>query len=89
MLLFDPQTYDASRYDERTRIALLAVRDFFASKGPVALKQECHDATWYTDFLAMLEREGIFATFGTPAEVGRLVGAEAGAVRHGAVSREP
>ena len=79
MLLFDPRRYDASRYDERTRSALLAVRDFFESKGHDALKQESHDAVWYTDFLAMLEREGIFATFGTPAAVGRLIGDEAGA----------
>jgi acyl-CoA dehydrogenase len=78
MLLFDPQSFDASRYDERTRSALLAVRDFFESKGHDALKQESHDAVWYTDFLAMLEREGIFATFGTPAAVGRLIGDEAG-----------
>jgi acyl-CoA dehydrogenase len=78
MLLFHPQAYDASRYDEPTRRALLAVREFFENKGPAALKQESHDATWYDDFLAMLARERVFATFGTPAEVGGLIGGEQG-----------
>ena len=74
MLLFHPQAYDASRYDAQTRRALLAVRDFFESKGHAALKQEYHDARWYTDFLEMLAREHVFATFGTPRAVGALVG---------------
>ena len=79
MLLLDPRTYYASRYDERTRQALLAVRDFFEAKGHATLKQELHDAVWYDDFLALLAKHGIFATFGTPAEVGRLTGGDAGA----------
>jgi acyl-CoA dehydrogenase len=74
MLLFHPKAYDASRYDEATRRALLAVRGFFDSKGHAALKQEHHDARWYTDFLEMLARERVFATFGTPAGAGTLVG---------------
>jgi acyl-CoA dehydrogenase len=77
MLLFRPDDYDASRYDAATRRALLAVRDFFAAKGHAALKQESHDARWYTDFLEMLARERVFATFGTPAAIGALVGAAA------------
>ncbi len=81
MLLFDPKTYDASRFDDTTRRALLAVRDFFESKGHASLKQEFHHAVWYEDFLAMLAREGIFATFGTSAEVGRLIDAGQGGTR--------
>jgi len=73
MLLFNPKRYDGSSYDDPTRRALLAVRDFFEAKGHAGLKQEFHDATWYEDFLQFLAREGIFATFGTPADVGRLV----------------
>lgn len=73
MLLFDPKTYDASRYDDRTRRALLAVRDFFEAKGHSTLKQEFHEAVWYEDFLELLAREAIFATFGTPTQVGRLI----------------
>jgi alkylation response protein AidB-like acyl-CoA dehydrogenase len=74
MLLFNPSAYDAAHYDEPTRDALLAVRDFFEAKGHAALKAESHDATWYEDFLAMIAREGIFARFGTPAAVGTLTG---------------
>jgi hypothetical protein len=70
MLLFNPRSYDASRHDDPTRRALLAVRDFFEAKGHAALKQESHDAVWYTDFLELLAREGIFGVFGTPAAVG-------------------
>lgn len=74
MLLFNPGTYDASRHDDRTRRALMAVRDFFETKGHAALKQELHEANWYADFLEMLHREGVFALFGTPASAGRLIG---------------
>ena len=38
MLLFNPSAYDAARYDEPTRDALLAVRRFFEAKGHAALK---------------------------------------------------
>jgi alkylation response protein AidB-like acyl-CoA dehydrogenase len=74
MLLFHPKAYDASRYDQATRRALLAVRDFFESKGHAALKEESHGARWYTDFLEMIAGERVFATFGTPAAVGHLTG---------------
>jgi len=77
MLLFHPKTYDAARHDEATRRALLAVRSFFEAKGPAELKQEHHAGHWYGDFLEMLAREGVFARFGTPADVGRLVGNDA------------
>ncbi len=73
MLLFDPRTYDVSRYDEPTRKALLAVRDFFEAKGHEALKRELHEASWYQDFLDFLASRGIFALFATPAGPGRLV----------------
>jgi len=74
MLLFHPQAYDASRYDAATRRALLAARDFFEAKGPAALKDEHHAARWYADFLEVIARERLFATFGTPAAVGALIG---------------
>ena len=74
MLLFNPSAYDAAHYDERTRRALLAVRRFFESKGHARPEAESHDAAWYDDFLEMIDREGIFARFGTPAAVGRLTG---------------
>jgi alkylation response protein AidB-like acyl-CoA dehydrogenase len=81
MLLFDPSRYDASRHDEATRRALLAVRDFFAAKGAAALKTENNDAIWYTDFLDLLRRTGAFALAGTPAEVGLLLDAPTSTAR--------
>jgi len=66
MLLFHPKSYDASRYDEATRRALLAVRTFFETKGHAALKQESHAARWYADFLEMLAREDVFARSARP-----------------------
>jgi alkylation response protein AidB-like acyl-CoA dehydrogenase len=79
MLLFNPKNYHASRYDEQTRRTLLAVRDFFESKGLAALKQEGHAASWYQDFIELLAREGIFAVCGTPAAVGRMIDGGKGA----------
>ena len=78
MLLFNPSTYDAARYDDPTRRALMAVRQFFSSKGPAALKAESHDAVWYSDFLEMIASDGVFARFGTPADVGKLSGSAEG-----------
>jgi acyl-CoA dehydrogenase len=74
VLLFSPTRYDASGYDEETRRALGAVREFFEAKGEAQLRQECGEATWYADFLEMLARERIFGLFGTPAAVGELIG---------------
>jgi acyl-CoA dehydrogenase len=76
MLLFDPMKYDASRYDEPTRQALMAVRDFFEAKGHEALKRELHEASWYQDFLDFLADRGIFALFGTPTGPGSLAGSD-------------
>ena len=78
MLLFNPSTYDAARYDDPTRRALMAVRQFFSSKGPAALKAESHDGVWYSDFLEMIASDGVFARFGTPADVGKLSGSAEG-----------
>ena len=77
MLLFNPATYDASRYDEATRKALLAARDFFEAKGHAAIKRDHNAAAWYDDFLDLLAREGLFGTFATPADAGRLAGNDA------------
>jgi alkylation response protein AidB-like acyl-CoA dehydrogenase len=74
MLLFNPSTYDAAHYDEPTRRALLAARQFFEAKGHSVLKAESHAAAWYDDFLEMIAREGLFARFGTPSAVAELAG---------------
>lgn len=75
-LLFNPATYDPSSFDEATRTRLLALIDFFESKGLARNKEEYYSGEWYTDFLDLIAGQKIFATFGTPAEVGALVGAD-------------
>lgn len=73
-LLFNPHTYDPSSFDDPTRRQLLALIDFFENKGLAQNKEEFYAGQWYSDFLALVAEKKIFATFGTPAEVGELVG---------------
>ena len=75
-LLFNPSTYDPKSFDEGTRRQLLALVDFFETKGLARNKEEYYSGEWYTDFLTLIAEKKIFATFGTPAEVGALVGAD-------------
>ncbi|WP_293306476.1 acyl-CoA dehydrogenase [Mycolicibacterium sp.] len=74
-LLFNPATYDPTSFDEPTREKLLALVDFFETKGLARNKEEYYSGQWYTDFLKLVAEEKIFATFGTPAEVGVQTGA--------------
>ena len=73
-LLFNPRTYDPSSFDEGTQRQLLAVIDFFESKGLAQSKDEYYAGEWYADFLKLVADKKIFATFATPAEVGGLIG---------------
>ena len=73
-LLFNPRTYDPSSFDEDSRQQLLALVDFFESKGLARNKEEYYSGEWYTDFLNLVADRRIFATFATPAEVGALTG---------------
>jgi acyl-CoA dehydrogenase len=75
-LLFNPSTYDPKSFDADTRAQLLALVDFFENKGLARNKEEYYSGEWYTDFLQLVADRKIFATFGTPAEVGALVGAD-------------
>ncbi len=73
-LLFNPATYNPSSFDDATRRQLLALVDFFETKGLARNKEEYYSGEWYTDFLDLVAQKKIFATFATPAEVGALVG---------------
>ncbi|GAA1265372.1 acyl-CoA dehydrogenase [Kitasatospora nipponensis] len=66
-LLFNPRTYDPVQFDEPTRRLLRATVDWFESRGKKALIDTYIDRTWYADFLEFAAREGLFATFLTPA----------------------
>ena len=73
-LLFNPATYNPSSFDDATRSRLLALVDFFETKGLARNKEEYYAGEWYTDFLELIASKKIFAAFATPAEVGALVG---------------
>jgi alkylation response protein AidB-like acyl-CoA dehydrogenase len=66
-VLFDPNRTDFAQFDTRTREIFRATIDFFESHGKRWLKQQDRDRVWYSDFLDLVKREGIFATFLTPA----------------------
>lgn len=66
-VLFDPNRTDFTQFDARTREIFRATIDFFESHGKRWLKQQDRDRVWYSDFLDLVKREGIFATFLTPA----------------------
>ncbi|TXI61167.1 acyl-CoA dehydrogenase [Mycolicibacterium mageritense] len=66
-VLFDPNRTEFDQFDARTREIFRATIDFFESHGKRWLKQQDRDRVWYSDFLDLVKREGIFATFLTPA----------------------
>ncbi|GAA3934509.1 acyl-CoA dehydrogenase family protein [Actinoplanes auranticolor] len=69
-LLFNPTTYDPAHLDPETRRLLRATAEFFESRGKKALIDSHIDRAWYGDFLDFAAKEGLFATFLTPAADG-------------------
>jgi acyl-CoA dehydrogenase len=69
-LLFNPRTYDPADLDPESRRLLLATIEFFESRGKEQLKADDRDRVWYGDYLDFIAREGLFATFLTPAAQG-------------------
>ncbi|MFI7284509.1 acyl-CoA dehydrogenase family protein [Micromonospora chersina] len=66
-LLFHPHRYDPAHLDETSRRLLRATIDWFESRGKHALVDSYNHHEWYADFLAFAAKEGLFATFLTPA----------------------
>ena len=66
-MLFNPRTYDPADLDPASRRLLLATIEFFESRGKEHLKADDRDRVWYSDYLDFIAREGLFATFLTPA----------------------
>jgi acyl-CoA dehydrogenase len=69
-LLFNPTTYDPAQFDPETRRLLRATVEFFESRGKKALIDSYIERAWYGDFLDFAAKEGLFATFLTPAADG-------------------
>ncbi|MGC1214181.1 MAG: acyl-CoA dehydrogenase family protein [Micromonospora sp.] len=69
-LLLNPRTYDPTQLDERSRRLLRATVDWFEQRGKRALVDSYNRRDWYGDFLDFAAKEGLFATFLTPAADG-------------------
>ncbi|MFJ9889716.1 acyl-CoA dehydrogenase family protein [Streptomyces sp. NPDC091287] len=76
-LLFNPRTYDPEHFDPETRRLLRATVDWFEERGKRRLIEDYRSRAWLGDFLAFSAKEGLFATFLTPASA--AVDAVAGA----------
>ncbi|MEW1633702.1 acyl-CoA dehydrogenase family protein [Streptomyces sp. NPDC093801] len=66
-LLFNPRTYDPAHFDPETRRLLRATVDWFEERGKRRLLEDYRTRAWLADFLAFAAKEGLFATFLTPA----------------------
>ncbi|WP_326569014.1 acyl-CoA dehydrogenase [Amycolatopsis rhabdoformis] len=67
MPLLNPRAYDPQSFDPETRRLLLATIEWFESRGKRKLTEDYHNRTFYADFLEFAAKEGLFATFLTPA----------------------
>jgi acyl-CoA dehydrogenase len=65
--LFNPHTYDPVHFDPETRRLLRATVDWFEERGKRRLIEDYRSRAWLEDFLAFSAKEGLFATFLTPA----------------------
>ncbi|MGW8375962.1 acyl-CoA dehydrogenase family protein [Streptomyces sp. ODS28] len=68
-LLFNPRTYDPTHFDPETRRLLRATVDWFENRGKRRLIEDYRSRAWLADFLEFAAKEGLFATFLTPATV--------------------
>ncbi|MEU3949686.1 acyl-CoA dehydrogenase family protein [Streptomyces sp. NPDC029526] len=66
-LLLNPRTYDPAHFDPETRRLLRATVDWFEERGKRRLIEDYRTRAWLGDFLAFAAKEGLFATFLTPA----------------------
>ncbi|WP_399921248.1 acyl-CoA dehydrogenase family protein [Streptomyces kanamyceticus] len=66
-LLFNPRTYDPTHFDPETRRLLRATVDWFEARGKRKLIEDYRSRVWLADFLEFAAKEGLFATFLTPA----------------------
>ncbi|MFG2721214.1 acyl-CoA dehydrogenase family protein [Streptomyces sp. NPDC048416] len=66
-LLFNPRTYDPTHFDPETRRLLRATIDWFEARGKRRLIEDYRSRAWLADFLEFSAKEGLFATFLTPA----------------------
>ncbi|WP_086844369.1 acyl-CoA dehydrogenase [Amycolatopsis kentuckyensis] len=66
-MLLNPREYDPAHFDAETRRLLRATIDWFEQRGKAKLTEDYHNRTFYADFIEFAGKEGLFATFLTPA----------------------
>ncbi len=69
-MLLNPKRGVREYADEASREAMLAVIEFFESKGLARVKHDDHERVWYRDFLDFAKEKRLFATMLTPPEYG-------------------
>lgn len=69
-MLLNPKRGTRAYPDEASRELMLAVIDFFETKGLARIKHDDHERVWYRDFLDFVRESGLFATCLTPPEYG-------------------
>ncbi len=70
MILLNPKRYAPEHLDARSADMMRKTIEFFETRGKRKLKDDDRARVWYTDFLAFLAREKIFARLLTPAPYG-------------------
>ncbi|MEU8707714.1 acyl-CoA dehydrogenase family protein [Streptomyces sp. NPDC048565] len=66
-LLFHPRAYDPAHFDPETRRLLRATIDWFEDRGKRRIIEDYRSRAWLGEFLGFAAKEGLFATFLTPA----------------------
>jgi acyl-CoA dehydrogenase len=69
-MLLNPKRGVREYPDEASREMMLAVIDFFESKGLARIKHDDHERVWYQDFLDFVKDNRVFFTCLTPPEYG-------------------
>ena len=69
-MLLNPKRGVREYPDEASRELMLAVIDFFESKGLARIKHDDHERIWYADFLEFVKDRELFSVFLTPPDYG-------------------
>ena len=69
-MLLNPKRGVRNYPDEASRQLMLAVIDFFESKGLARIKHDDHERIWYADFLEFVKDRQLFSSFLTPPDYG-------------------
>ncbi len=66
--LFNPKNPDFSELDDKSKVIMQKIIDFFENKGLEKILEDDHSCVWYEDFIEFQKKEKIFSTLATPSE---------------------